>query len=33
MFEHLHSSRTVKDEKMGFTIIRDLQNNFDLFIY
>ncbi len=28
MFEHLHSS--VKDEKMGFTIISDLQNNFDL---
>ncbi len=28
MFEHLHSS--VKYEKMGFTIISDLQNNFDL---
>ncbi len=33
MFEQLHSSRTVKDEKIGLTIISDLQNNFDeLFI-
>ncbi len=30
MFEHLHSSRMVKDEKIGLTIISDLQNNFDL---
>ncbi len=30
MFEQLHSSRMVKDEKIGLTIISDLQNNFDL---
>ncbi len=29
MFEHPHSSRMVKDEKIGLTIISDLQNNFD----
>ncbi len=29
MFEHLHSSRTVKDEKIGLTIISDLQKFFD----
>ncbi len=33
MFEQLHSSRTVKDEKKGFTIISDLQNNFDLSLF
>ncbi len=33
MFEHLHSSSLGKSKKNGFTIISDLQNNFDeLFI-
>ncbi len=30
MFEHLHSSSLGQRWKMGFTVISDLQNNFDL---